>query len=207
MKKLLSIISILAIVVLFDSCKKSSPTPTPSTPSAVTPTPTPTTTVVDTVGKVRVFFTASLIDVVTSPFDYKYDTLNTRIRLNQTYIHCGRTLHNGNLTALSIIPSTNIWMGSGDSLVVEFDSLEYNTSFNNPLNSLNGKLQITEQTFNTSGGAVYNNLTPIPLKDYTITGASSGIDHNLGLAYWFNSSTAQGSWCVGKRTKVVYIKP
>lgn len=202
---------ILALSIAFASCKKQNNTNTPTTQSSAstsTTTPTSTTTVNDTVGKTRIYFTATLVDVYdTSPFDYKYDTLNTRIRLNQTYLSCTRQITSqGNLGALSR-PFTNcIWMGSGDSLVVEFDSLEYNSGGNYTQNYLSGKIQINKAEFNSSGYMVYSQVIDIPLKDWTIT--STGTDHNLGLGHWYTSSYPLNTgWYVGKPTKIVYKRP
>lgn len=214
MKKLLSIFSILAIVVLFDSCKKQNTTPTPVTQSTTSSsttstTPTPTTSVNDTIGKTKIAFGLSLIDVITSPLDYKYDTLNTRIRLNHTYLSCTKNITpQGNLTGLSRNLLTAIWMGSGDSLIVEVDSLEYNDGTNHPFNDLNGVLQIYESYYNNSGVFVTNMLTPIPLKDYTLTAASTATDHSLGFGVWNNGSNpATTRWYVGKRTRIIYVRP
>ena len=203
---------ILAIATTFVSCKKQSNTPSQSTQSSTsttTTTPTPTTTVNDTVGKTKLFFAVNLEPYTTSITDYKQDTSNFRVYLNGTKItNFNMTIDvNGNLLRYAnfdtFAPNSTkaIWLATGDSLVVEFDHLEYsidpshgfNTSHHSNLNVYSA-LQPTLQYV-----VGWNNHV---INDPSITFTDGANDPYLGTGTDVYGVTF--SWNLGRKYRLVY---
>lgn len=208
------LIFLLAIAfVSFTSCKKEKqPEPTP--PSSVTTTPTPTVTVNDTIGKTKMYFLVNLVPYVTDVFDYKNDTTNVRVYLNGTKLNNLDIIYNngnlvcvGNIKQLSPNPTKVIWLAQGDSLVVEFDNLEYNTfDLAHAANQIHGtKISLYQSLM---AYPYYNGGTRLDFKAYdnTLTNADFIADQYLGQG---NDGTtlALWKWNLGKKYRLVYIKP
>lgn len=213
-----SIFLLLAFIGLtFASCKKESPAPDPSN-SITTPTsPTDTTTVVandstnaDGSAKTKIFFSVRLPDVITSVRDYKYDTLNVRMYHNTNTFKIHKINYNGtsgnivNFNNYSALTGTSndlthpVWMNSGDSLVVEMDSLEFiQTPYNDV--AANCKLMVKKLV-----SGVLTTVSTSNIWDSTLP--LSSIYPYLGSGQ--DSGTAINKyWCLGRKVRVVYILP
>lgn len=184
MKKIILVLSIFAIAVSFDSCKKSStapdPTPTPQAPIDTTGN-NDTTGVADTTAINILLATpqTTLASVL------NYDTSNVRVFLKTST----------SLTRIQITPTqidavgrnirfeSKCNMSTTDSLVIVFDALFYKSS-----NGLVAKATVGSNTHN-----IYNYVQGTFLGNYNIS----------------NSPTFGGGlqgWTTGTYQRVAYIK-
>lgn len=138
MKKL--ILTLFTLVILVGCKKSSNTTPQPSS----TNNGTGNNTTNDTTGKVKIFYSLQMNPLTVgygtgcTGRDYKQDTNNVRIYLNNAQLHSNyvnmstspdklglNVLENGLISSLSHTV-TPVWCNVGDSIVVVFDSLEVN---------------------------------------------------------------------------------
>lgn len=209
---------ILALATTFASCKRQSNTPSQSTQSSnstTTNTPTSTTTVNDAVGKIKLCFAMNLLPFVTDVFDYKNDTANFRMYHNGTKITNVDITYdsNGNLTRVSDFmqlspnPTKAIWLAHGDSLVAEFDHLEYN----------GGDLSHSPNQIHDTKLMIYQSQSTLPYynapsrvdfhaHNNTLTNADFIADQYLGQGN-DNTTLALWKWNLGKKYRLVYIQP
>jgi N-acetylmuramoyl-L-alanine amidase CwlA len=212
MKQLLLI---FALSIVLTSCKKQNNTPSQQSTQNNTTTPTSTVTANDSTNtngspKTKIYFSVRMPNVITSVRQYKHDTLNLKIYHNVTPVKNCKFYYNGvsgSITAFNNYSAQTgtsndlthpVWMNSGDSLIIESDSLEfidapYNQAFVN--NKLSIKKLVGSVLTEIDSRLIWDANLPVGfIAPYLGTGYESGTGTNH---YWY----------LGRKVRIVYILP
>ncbi len=205
MKKVYLLFITLSIV-MFASCKKDENAPTPQQPQQqVTPTPpAPTPT-----GK-ETYFAVTLCTQKTTPYDFKQDTTKVRVYHNGTRFYgIYPTYDSYGLVYLSNFTSSQqghtndkpIYMNSGDSIVVEFDSLEFSSDATfgfNPKNNNYFKIYTSKKVLDNT----------LDIWDTLLNSTAEAGDVHLGTAGNSSYPTLIRDWYLpSKKYRFVYRQP
>lgn len=218
-----NLIYILIIAIGLVACEKEeipAPTPQPITPTSpttvTTTTPTNPTTVttvtpIDTTGngntdKVKLYYSLNLKSLKTTVTDYVHNTDNVRIYHNTTRLQ-NHVIANNPVDAtlgLSLIENCDcnqgvanaaLMVSHGDSIVIEFDHLEYNMNNNVPSERF---LSMFCRFYDENK----NQLTQMNIPDAVAQGTYPNTN-DPAIGYGVNQFTGY-NWLLGKSYRMVY---
>lgn len=211
-----NILFITLLIIGLASCKKE-PQLVPDEPETI-PVKNDTTVIInpdttktsDTIGKTKIYFLLNISLAITDVIDYKQDTSNVRVFVNNKLF----TKLHGQYNGQDLIGYANfiywpgqtnnteaIWMKKGDSLVIEFDHLEYSTDnpgfnvpHNNTLKVYKNAPLVANQVNNAGNEVIYDNgliVTMVNTDKYLGIGKEDG-----GRTY---------TWYLGRKYRKVFI--